>query len=62
MFDGKSNADQLAKIMMLLGSPTESQAKKLNPKYNYSKMPYIDGTSIEGYFPKNTPNEAIDLV
>ena len=24
MFEGKSNADQLAKIMMLLGSPSES--------------------------------------
>lgn len=39
LFDGKSNADQLAKIMMMLGTPTESQARKMNPKYNYAKMP-----------------------
>jgi serine/threonine protein kinase len=42
LFEGKSNADQLAKIMVLFGSPSEEQAKKMNPKYNYLKMPHVD--------------------
>ena len=62
MFDGKSNADQLAKIMMLLGSPSEAQTKKLNPRYNYAKLPYVDASSIYNHFPNSTPKEAVDLV
>lgn len=62
LFDGKSNADQLAKVMMLFGSPSELQAKKLNPKYNWQKMPYVDAQSIYNYFHKTTPKEGIDLL
>ena len=62
MFEGKSNADQLAKIMMLLGSPSEQQTAKLNPRYNFAKLPYADASSIYNCFPSSTPKEAIDLV
>lgn len=48
--------------MMLLGTPTESQAAKLNNKYNYSKMPIVDAQPISNYFPKSTPKEAISLL
>lgn len=62
LFEGKSNADQLAKVMMLFGTPTESQAAKMNNKYNHSKMPYVDPQPITNYFPPSTPKEALDLV
>jgi serine/threonine protein kinase len=48
--------------MMLFGSPSEQQTKKLNPKYNWQKMPYVDAQSINNYFHKTTPKEAIDLL
>ncbi len=62
MFEGKSNADQLAKIMLLFGSPSEAQTKKLNPRYNFAKLPYVEASSIYNHFPASTPKEGIDLV
>lgn len=48
--------------MVLFGSPSEQQAKKLNPKYNYLKMPHVDAQPIGNYFPKSTPDSALDLL
>jgi hypothetical protein len=48
--------------MMLFGSPSEAQTKKLNPRYNFTKLPYVEASSIYNYFPASTPKEGIDLV
>lgn len=48
--------------MMLLGSPTELQAKRMNPKYNYAKMPYVEPQNIGSVFPKGTSKDALSLL
>jgi hypothetical protein len=47
---------------MAFGSPTEQQAKKMNPKYNYAKMPFVEAQSINNYFPKSAPLDGINLL
>ena len=34
----------------------------MNPRYNFTKLPYVEASSIYNHFPSSTPKEAIDLV
>ena len=38
LFDGKNNTDQLIKIIKVLGTPTEEEVYKMNPKFSYQDL------------------------
>lgn len=38
LFEGKTNTDQLIKIIKVLGTPSELDVKRMNPTYPYKEV------------------------
>ncbi|KAL7717035.1 Protein kinase domain-containing protein [Entamoeba marina] len=62
-FRGESSADQLNKIMRVIGSPTTEEILSMNSKSIHTRIPKVNGFGIEAamsiYF---TPSNCVDLL
>ena len=62
MFPSATGADHLVEIIKVLGSPSQSDLKKMNPNYQEFQFPNIHPHVLSSLFPPKTNKDAIDIV
>jgi serine/threonine protein kinase len=62
MFPGSSGVDQLVEIIKVLGSPSKSDLRYMNPTYQEFKFPNISAHDFTNLFPAGTDNEGMSVV
>ena len=62
LFSGVTAVDQLVEIIRILGTPTPTQIKAMNPNYAEFEYPQIKPRPWKKVFRESTSSEAIDLV
>lgn len=62
LFCGDTSIDQLVKIIQVLGTPTLTEMRAMNPDYNNINFPNLKGVDLASVFPKNTEPQFVDIV